>query len=102
MSAGSSPFSLRDPESSVGLVRAGLDFLVAARQFLAQRLADHGGVEAALFFLREGTQRRHRDRLALVVHGHHGEEAAVGMAHRALANVLGHNFDANFQQVQKR
>ena len=48
---------------------------IAARQLLAQRLADHGRLETALVLLREGAQRRHRNRLSL-----HGLKITFNMA----------------------
>ena len=36
------------------------------------------------------------DGLARLIHCHHGEEAAIGMTHRPLADVLGHHLDTDF------
>ena len=43
-------------------------------------------------------QRRHGHGLATLIDRDHGEEAAVGMAHRALADVLGHHLDAHLHR----
>src|SRR5471032_3025328 len=68
-----------------------LDFLIALFQLLANLPALLRLHEPALVFAVVRLQWRHGGGFALVVHGHHGEEAAIGMAHRALADVLGHH-----------
>jgi hypothetical protein len=56
------------------------------------------GFEAFLFFGVGRCQRRHVGRFAFVVHGHHREIAAVGMAHDLIADVLGHDLDTDFHR----
>jgi len=46
-----------------------------------------------------GAKRRHRHRLAVVVGGDHREEAAVGVPHGALLDVLGDDLDADLIDV---
>src|SRR5471030_1227225 len=75
-----------------------LDLPITALQFLTNLTALFGLGETALVFAGLRLQRRHAGRFALIVHSHHGEEAAVGVTHRALADVLGHDLDTNFHR----
>jgi transposase InsO family protein len=63
-----------------------------------QLAADACGGVAAAFVRRSRLEHRHRRGFAVVVHGHHREEAAVGMAHGLLADVFGHHLDADFHR----
>src|SRR5471032_1254940 len=75
-----------------------LDFLIALFQLLANLPALLGLHKPALVFAVLRLQRRHGGRFALVIHRDHGEEAAIGMAHRTLADVLGDHLDPHFHR----
>ena len=55
-------------------------------------------LEAADFVGSDGRQRGNGRGLGLVVHGHHREEAAVGVAHHLRADVLGDDLDADLHR----
>ncbi|KAG0734182.1 hypothetical protein G6F35_018787 [Rhizopus arrhizus] len=71
---------------------------MALFHFLSQLAADLRGGLAALLVGGGWLQGRHRRRPALFIHRHHGEEAAVGVAHAALEDVLGHHLDADLHR----
>src|SRR5688572_29354830 len=73
-----------------------LDLLVAPLQFLTDLPALLGLFVAAFFFAVLRLQGRHGRGPTLVIHRNHGEEATVGVTHRAFANIFGHDFDADF------
>ena len=66
--------------------------------FLAQLAAQARGGAAADFVRRGRLQRRDRGGPAVLVHRHHGEEAAIHMAHDLGADVLGNDLDAHFHR----
>src|SRR5690606_13714875 len=84
--------ALRGP---AGLDRVGLEVLVALLQLLADLSTLLALQEAAFLFLGLGLARRYRHRATVVIDRDHGEEAAVGVAHGAFADVFGHYLDAH-------
>ena len=83
------------PDSAAGRHAA---LLEALGQLAAQVLADQRSLPAAPFLVVGRHQRRHGGRLLVLVHGHHGEKAAVHMAHHLGADVLGHHLDADLHR----
>jgi hypothetical protein len=70
--------------------------LVTLLQFLTDLPTLLGLDATALVLAAMGLQGRHRSRLAVIVHGNHGKETAVGMTYRTFTDIFRDHLDPHF------